>query len=316
MIRQMCGQCGALNQVPESAAGTKLPCTTCGAILDIPAAYTPTVANDGGLPTAPKPPEPAPAPVPPPGLNLAALNPQPIPAAPVSTESGTFTLRLNPLWLDWVPAAAVTLAFLCTFFFWFGSYPGGTRVYAQNPWLSLIGDMSVSPLPEKLIDDEKEIEANLRGNRWLIAYIPLMFAALGLFWVERFLKNPTPTTVPGPLAWLPGIWPQRYAVLTGLALLLFLLLSIQTWRGYGVEHAIQMRVNKLYAEEESQADTTPKRQMVTVKKGRDMAKYALEGTTPLEVALFAQGLAFAAMAGRWWLHRRGNKPLPAITFHV
>jgi hypothetical protein len=56
--------------------------------------------------------------------------------------------------------------------------------------------------------------------------------------------------------------------------------------------------------------------MVTVLKGRELARYELHGTTPLDVALFAHGLAFAAMAGRWWLHHRGAKPLPAIEFHA
>jgi hypothetical protein len=312
----MCGQCGALNQVPASAAGTKVPCTTCGAILDIPAAYVPSVANDGGVPAAPKPPEPPSIPAPPPGLNIAALNPQ-TPAAPATpSENGLFTLRLNPLWLDWIPVAAITVAFLATFFSWAGSYPGGTRVYSQNPWLALIGEMSVSPLPEVLLEDEKGIEANLRGNRWLILYIPLLFAALGLFWAERFLKDPTATSVPGPLAWLPGIWPQRFPILTGIALALFLLISVQSWRGYGVENAIQARVNSLYAEEEAAADNTAKRQIVAVKKGRELAKYDLEGTTALEVAILAHGFAFAAMAGRWWLHRRGAKQYPAIEFQA
>lgn len=319
MIRQMCVQCGALNSVPEAAVGTKVPCTKCGAILDIPAAYVPIVAADGGVPTAPeipKPTEPIVPPAPPPGLNMVSLNPQPIPPAPATTENIKCSLRLNPLWLDWVPAAAITLAFLCTFFFWVGSYPGGTRVYAQNGWLALIGDVSVNALPEKLIDDEKEIEANLRGNRWLIAYFPALFAALGLFWIERFVKNPTQSSVPGPLAWLPDNWPKRFALLTGLSLILLLLIAVQSWRGYGLENAIRTKVNTQFAEMESQADTTPKRQTVAVLKGRELARYELHGTTPLDVAIFAHALAFAAMAGRWWLHHRGAKPLPSIAFHA
>jgi len=307
--------------VPDAAAGTKVPCTKCGAILEIPTAYSPGVAADGGVPPSPevpKPPEPVAHPAPPPGLNLAALNPQPIPpnAPATNATSGCCSCTLNPLWLDWVPAAAITLAFLCTFFFWVGSYPGGTRVYAQNPWLALIGDLTVSPLPGNLIDDEKDIEANLRGNRWLIAYFPLLFAALGLFWIERFLKNPTPTSVPGPLAWLPGIWPQRVAMLTGLSLMLLLLIAVQSWRGYGLENAIRARVNAQFAEEESKADTTPKRQMLTVMKGRELARYELLGTTALDVAIAAHTIAFLGMAGRLWLHRRGTKPLPSVEFRM
>ena len=255
---------------------------------------------------------------PPPGLSPAAVAPPPplapMPSAPAAeSDPGRCSVVLSPVWLDWIPVACLAGVLVLTLFNWIGTYPGGTRVYSQSPWFAAVGYISTNTLPEDLLLDEKYFEDNVTGNRWLLAYFPLLFIALFLGVLDRALRNPTTTNLPGPLAWVPSIWPQRFAVLTVLAGLLLALLLIQTWRGFGLETAVKQKVADVYAKQVEDADSTPKKQKVTVMMGSELARYQLQGTTPLNAALALHAIAFAAMLGRWWLHNRGAKPLPRLS---
>ena len=327
MIRQICPQCFAAVELPPDAAGRDAPCPKCGKAIAVPAAYAPSVAASGGLqnldPTPPNSPTPTrtgtnpmsePIAPPPPGLNTAASPPPIAPMPNPSYDCGPRScgVALSPVWLDWVPAVCFTLILALTLFNWIGIYPGGVRVYSQSPWHALVGEMSTNGLPDELLTEEKYFEGAIVGNRWLIAYFPLLFIALLLAWLDRIIRNPTVTSVPGPLAWLPRIWPHRYTTLTVISALLLIVILAQTWRGFGLETAVKQKVTDMYAKQIEEADSTPKKQKKDVMMGQELARYQLQGTTPLNAAIALHAVAFLAILGSSVVHYRGNKPHPRV----
>ena len=331
MIRQLCPHCYAAVELSPDSAGVETPCPKCGKAIAVPAAYAPSVAASGGLQNlgaaAPNLPIPTPSgtnpmsdPIaPPPGLNAPIPAPPP-PLEPIpsfaSATPGTAScgITFNPSWVDWVPVACFTLILVLTFLTWVGVYPGGVRIYSQTPWHALIGSVSPNTLPEDLLLEEKYFEENVTGNRWLIAYFPLLFVALLLSWLDRIIRNPTVTSVPGPLAWLPSIWPKRFMTLTVLSALMLALILIQTWRGYGLETAVHKKVADKHAEQLEKADVTPKKQKVYVAIGAELGAYQLQGTTPLNLAILAHAVALGALLVSSFLHHnRAGRPLPRLS---
>lgn len=327
VIRQLCPNCFASVELPPDAAGSSVPCPKCQMPIAVPAAYAPSVAASGGLPAGGGPVSPTPGPnpmsesiaPPPPGLNFPAVSAPPLPtfpsSAPTDSPRRALGFCFRPLWLDWVPVVGLSAILALTLFNWVGTYPGGIRVYSQSPWFALFGEISTNGLPDELLLDEKEVEGLVTGNRWLIAYLPLLIVATGLAWLERIIRDPNIGTIPGPLAWLPGLWPRRFPLLTALAAILLIILLVQCWRGFGLENAVKQKVSTIYEKQLAEADTTPKKQKVTVMMGQELAKYQLQGTTPLNVALGLHVIVLLGMLGRWWLHARGGKPYPELTLN-
>lgn len=336
MIRQLCPHCQKLVELPDSAAGGVADCPQCAKPIAVPSAYAPGVAAGGGLTVPPPPPVPAPvsppAPTsystpaadqpPPPGLKPEVLNPPPppepvgpVPSVPVPSGYGSIlSVTLQPGWLSWVPVGCATFALVLTLFSWGGTYPGGIRIFSQTPWWALFGEMSTSPGPEELLKEEPEIEKVLSGNRWLIGYLPLLLLGVGLLWVERVVRNPTIQNMPGPLAWVVGIWPKRFGMLAVLTGLLYVLLVFQAWRGFGLESALRERAIAKHKEavDAAAGGSTGEKQKVAVKVGEEFARYHYGTTTPFSLAVWAHLLAFLASLARWWLSRRGAKPYPRL----
>lgn len=325
MIRQICPHCFQPVELPDAAGGTDAPCPRCGKPIPVPGAYTPTVDPAAGPavsaapppPVVTQPPVPPSVPAPPPGFvpPKAAAEPPPAAATPTPAVDGyahATGFTISPAVLAWVPVGCLTLALLLTFFSWVGSYPGGVRVYTQNPWQALFATFTTNTLPDELLVDEKPIEQRLFSSWWLLPYFPVLIGTSLLAWIERFVRDPDPATIPGPLAWVPKIWPRRFHILTGLTALAVLLVAIQTTRGFGLEVAIGALVTEDFAKRAEEADTTPKKNRLAVDAGRRLAQFGLQGTTLRDLALAAQVLALVTMAGRLWLHTRGPKPHPKL----
>lgn len=344
MIRQLCPHCQKLVELPDSAAGAVADCPQCAKPIAVPSAYAPGVAAGGGLTVPPPPPIPVPTPTPvpppptpvpdttspqisdqpppPPGLKPEVLNPPPPPSPPdapptVPIPSGygsILSLTLQPGWLAWVPVACVTLALVLTLFSWAGTFPGGIRIYSQNPWWALFGEMSTDPGPESLLKEEGEIAKLLTGSRWMIAYLPLLLLGVGLLWVERAVKHPTIQTMPGPLAWVVRVWPKRFGMLVLLTGLLYLFIVLQAWRGFGLEHALRERVAAANADvlKAAESTSTVEKWKAAATVGAEYAKFQYQTTTPFALAVWAHLLAFLASLARWWLSRRGAKPYPRL----
>jgi hypothetical protein len=322
VIRQLCPHCQQLVELPDSAAGSTADCPLCSKLIVVPAAYAPSVATGGGLSALPPTPAPEPAHLPPPpGLKPEVLNPPPAPDADavpptvgVPTGYGrVLSLTFSPAWLAWVPVACVTFAFVLTLFTWASTYAGGVREYSQNPWWALFGDMSTNPVRAEVKTEEPEINKLLSGNRWLIVYLPLLMFGTFLMWVERVVKNPTVATMPGPLAWVPGLWPKRFALLTLLTGVLLVFLTMQGLRGFGLETALREKVASNHVKQVEEAvasNSTVLKQNLEVQMNEEFAKYHYQTTFAFKLAVLAHLLAFVAMLTRWWLSRRGAKPYP------
>lgn len=359
MIRQLCPHCLKLIELPAAAAGTSVPCPLCAKSLRVPGTYTPTVDPSAGSTRPPvektpvpdpssleKPPPPglvpqsppAPAPAPPPGLV-----PTMPPSAPTTTYGCNCGFTLSPKVIDWIPAACLTVAFLLTFFSWVGTYPGGVRMFTQSPWGALLGEMSVSSLPEELLRDEKAIDDKLSMNWLMLLYLPLLVVAMVLAWIEKFAPSPASGKWPSALKKASPFWNYRTAALGAIALALLGLVGMQCLRGFGLETAVRSVVaetaNRITAEEDASKkklepeerkkfvddavkngpvlDTTPKRQRYAVTHGGMLAASGLQTTMWLDLAILAHVLAVLGFALRFWLDYRGpNKPLPRVSMQA
>jgi hypothetical protein len=235
---------------------------------------------------------------------------EPPPTPEGFTHSAGFSL--SPTVLAWVPVACLTLAFLATFFSWVGSFPGDVRVYTQNPWQALFASFTANTLPDELLIDEKPIAQKLYSSWWLLPYFPVLIFTLIFAWVERIIRNPNPATIPGPLAWVPKVWPRRHQLLGGLSLLLLLLVAIQSTRGLGLEVAIRDLVAEKFAKAAEEADTTLKKTKLAVNSGKELAQFNVQATTARDTALALHAIALLSAAMLVWLDHRGAKQHPRV----
>jgi hypothetical protein len=329
-MRQICTHCLKSVEVPESAAGGEFDCPACGEPFPVPKTYAPEVY---GLSTLPPPPPPHPVtvpgaawtepaapprpdrPPPPPGLIPPSELPKTMSDSGPSGELRTRALPLAPGVLAWVAPACLTLALVLTFFPWVGAYPGGYRVFSQNPWRASIGriDATSTAVPE-LQDAESKFKTDLTpSNLLLLLYAVLLVLTVALTWLERVLPSQLDSAaVHRRVSWLPGVWPYLPSVMLGWSLLLLLLLLYQTWLGFGLETAVQKYAVALHDKDLKASETNAKKQVVEIEVGMDAAKFAVEGTTAFDVAVLAHAVAVLALLGRQWLTRRGAKPHPRI----
>lgn len=314
MIRQLCPHCSAGVELPDAAAGTAVDCPVCNRPIAVPAGYVPTVAAPPR--TAPAAETtvlpPADAPAPPPGF----VPPKPPAAGPAAPRPAASAGAAVPGWLAWVPAAALTVAFLLTFAPWVGCYPGGVRIYTQTPWQAAGGSFTTNPLPDDLVKDEAELLRVIRVSGWMLLYLPLLLATLAVAWVERLVPDPVANPRLAPLA---AVWPHRWPILAGLTALLLVLLLVQAGAGFGLHGAVRQAAAN--AVEERAAKQPPAQQVAETNRqvvtaalvGMEANKLGAQGTTALELALVAHLLAAAAAGGWWWLGRRGGRTLPRLT---
>jgi hypothetical protein len=228
-----------------------------------------------------------------------------------------FTLA-SPI-LDWVPLGALIACFVLTFFTWVGAYPGGYPVFTQSAWSILGADLSGIAPTEDLQKTSDWLEKNANGleTDWLILpYLLLLIVTIVLAIIERVFKNPSILNIPGPLAWVPTIWPRRFALLTILTVILLLFLSAHIARGRALPGAMRRYVTELHKAEVEAADTNTKKMMIQVKMGQEFGKYAIQSTTYRSLVVWSHLLAVVGMGLRWWLHRRFPKPAPRISIQL
>jgi hypothetical protein len=308
-MKLVCPSCMKNVEVPETALGTDFPCLVCGSKIPVPKNYAPSVAV---------PPVTPPAPAAPPGLAPPPLptsnSPASAPSVSLGGNSNELGFSLSPSWMGWITPACLTVAFVLTFFTWVGSYPGGHRLFSQSAWGALRGDISPNTIGIKDLDEkEKKLESLTGTSKWLWLYALLLVITVALAWAERFVKDLKPATIPGPLAWLLPIWPMRFQLLTILSCVLLFLFLVQTWRGFGLENAVQSYVTEKNDADLKAADTTQKKLAVAVTTGQDFSAFALETTNWYWLALLAHIAAVLGILGRMWLAKRGNQPAPRFS---
>ena len=295
LIRQICPSCFQSVELPDAAAGTTAPCPACGKPFPVPTGYAPAVDAD--------------RPPPPPGLVPPGLIPPAPPADPAGYAKSA-TLTLSPAWAAWVPAVALTGVLLLTFFPWVGTFPAGYRIFTQSPWQAVVGWIHPSGLLEQALRERPALEAEVSSNWFLLVpYLVLLIVSVVLVWADRAGLSPDAAKAPRALAWVPGIWPHRHALLTGLTAVGLVLVVIQVARGFGLQTAVEARI----AAEVEAAKSVPNAPALAYVEGERIGHYGLEGTTARNLALTLHGLAVAALFARLWLDGRGPKPLPRLT---
>lgn len=337
MIRQICLSCYKMTELPDTAAGTRVDCPQCGKPIDVPAKYTPGVAAGGGVggvtppadvysvqPAADRPAPPfgakpmsslppsdpavSPMPAPPPGV---AVPPPPPP--PPGEYARSCWLPVKPAWVAWVPLGCLTAAFVLSFFPWAKFAPGGYAVITQNGWEAFGGGFWDN-IPD--VNEWKELEKSLtekvRADLFILPYLLLLLPTLALAVAERVLKNPTAQQLPGPLMWLPQVWPYLLYLLGGLSLLLLLLLAFASLRGFAVERAVHDLAAAKYEKELAINTSGSDLRKTSILVGQEVARYAPKQTVWLNLLLLAHVLAVVALLARIWLNTRGDRPAPRV----
>lgn len=332
--------------VPDDAAGKETPCPECGEPFSVPARYTPVVATapppappiETPAPQSPVPVHPEASPMssalpdrppPPPGLvppaypspnaqlaSLQSLEPPLPPVPPGYTHSRSVVIR--PRVLEWVPVVCLTLILILTFCNWVGSYVEGSPVYAQNAWRALTGYPSRNYKLEELLTKQAAWPADVLNNvssDWLLMlpFLLVLILATVLAWAERTVTSLDKKRLPPPLQWVATIWPYRAPVIAGLATIAFFLIAIQMLNGFGLERAMKRVVAERYAAERKNAEGDPAAlDAINYKQDQELARFNLERTTWLYLAVVLLILVILVMIAHAGLERRGNKPLPRI----
>ncbi len=303
MIRQICPHCFASVEFADEAAGTTADCPVCRKAFPVPGRYAPSVAGD-----------PAARPTPPPGLVAPTDAPRAPVAGPDATPDGPGrTLTLSPSKLGWLPVTCLTLVLVLSFFSWVGHYPGGYTAYSQSPWGALAGKFETNPFSDDVLHLEKPLNAAIGSNLLLLPYLLALLAAVALGWADRAVTAASVTGLPGPLAFLQGVWPYRAAVLAALAVGTLTLLALQVRVGFGLDTATRRVVAEHYAEALKAAETSAAEQKILVKQGMELGQYAVQTTWCLTLAVALHAVAAVAALLGLWLARRGTKPLPRVT---
>ncbi|QEL20950.1 hypothetical protein [Limnoglobus roseus] len=309
-MKQICPECLKSVEVPDSAAGTDVPCPVCGAKIPVPGRYSPAVAVP--------PPAANDAPPPPPGLiPPASASPLPGPAVtpyPAITGDGKDVgVTLTPAVVEWIVPVGLTLIFVLTFFTWVGAYPGGHRLFAQNAWDTLFREISPNMVPVTMKDEETKLRA-LAGRDWpvMLPYLVLLIVSVLLAWGEKFVHEIDPVTVPGPLAWLSKVWPQRFLILAVLCGVLLGFFVLEMTRGFGLETAVRQYAVQKYETDAAAADTQLEKVAVQVKTGGEQGRFAVQTTTWYALAFLAHVVVVLAILIRMWLANRPGKAYPRL----
>jgi hypothetical protein len=346
----LCPNCQKMLTVPEEYAGQLMQCPLCRGTFQMPAAPQP---SGGATMPAPAPPsrppappqdpfnipvppsgvyqmspEPTTAPPPmPPGMRMTPPPPtreeyapvEPLPdVMPPPTTPGEYRhaiplLRFNPRYLQWIVVGALLVEFVLFFFPWVGLYPGGVGIATQTAWqaafngYSLDKDMgSTSSIPGTKKDKGPGI------NLLLIFYVILLCITLLLAIGSVVLSFLSGNLSPG----LRTIKNLRWLIVGGVALLAFLLLSIQLLVGFSLEKKAWNAVEeKLEAKNKEKAATTDaETKQREMERGMARSLLGLRRTTWFRLAFVLQLLAVVCCFLDFWVSRRGNRPLPKLEF--
>jgi hypothetical protein len=227
-------------------------------------------------------------------------------------------VSLSPTVLAWVPAAGLTLILFLTFFNWVGMYVGGYPVVSQNPWRMVSGEPSKNPHLIELLKRVAgwpldQILNKVHWDKLIPPYLFMLLVGFVLAWAERMVATLDRNRLPPALRWVAAVWPYRLPVLAALATVAFLLLAIQMVSGFNLEGAVKEVVSERFAEERKQAAGNPAAlDAIDFKEDQELARFNLERTSWLWLALLLNLLVVVAMLARSGLERRGNRPPPRI----
>jgi hypothetical protein len=250
----------------------------------------------------------------PPTLPRPTQNGRPL-VNPVKAESlldagyaHSVTIRLNPRVVRWVAPIAVVAVFVFLFLPWTGVYPGGYRVYSQNAFQTIWGGVSVVPVGAEALDFVKPYD-EVAKNRLMLLYALLVVLALVLVLAPLWF---TASRVQALSPTVQSLWRWRLGLSGVVALTAFVLLLVQMWTGFGLEAAVDARVDRNLASEVAAARTPEEREKANIHRGLAVGPFGLGRTLWLHLAVFSHVLLLAGLGMDLWLVWRGTRPLPRI----
>jgi hypothetical protein len=221
-------------------------------------------------------------------------------------------LQINPQVLPWIAPVALALVFLLCFFSWNGAYPGGYGVYKQSAFQMIYGGgghPADQVAVEKVFNTETKIDVDF--NPLMILYILLILVALALA-AAPLITAHTSYQLP---TFAHTIWPWRSALAAAAVGLAFLILLLQTWRGFGLENAI----TKTIVGDEAKAGKTSgdTQRIADITQGAQLGRYNLRRTGWFDLAGFLNLVALAGACLEYWLEKRQHqgRPIPQVQIH-
>jgi hypothetical protein len=273
----------------------------------LPAPVPPVVVAPSMAPPPPKPPKQAPLPVP---------SPAPRSSAPAD-YSGKFTIWLSPLYMQYVPAVALFLVFILTFFTWVGYYPGELTVDTQSAWQAAFGRVTtdlnfetISIVQPKRAEDEVTIRMMPRvvpGFDFLLfMFLLLLFVNLVVAVVAvalNFSMQILPAMLQPYVSW-------RWPVLALITVVVYGLLQLNDYVGFNLHRRAMEDIDAI-ARRRDQAATTADEKL-EIRRQRGELLRSLEETYWYRSArrLYFLAVLFAALT--MLAELRSPRPCPRV----
>lgn len=312
-MRLLCPYCQKAITVADSEAGKAVNCPECNQQFAAPQLYTPTPSVPP--PPVEKPSFPVPLAVPEtytPEPKLDAPQPRlPELPAPDQELSGFHSIRsltLEPQVIRFIPAAALFVVFVLTFFSWNGLFPGGYSAYTQNAWYGAVGSLGRDAVSDDEMKIGDDLNTRLHMSWWLLPFLILMFPALALAFgglVVDLLKIKIPPN-------FQTAWKFRPAAIGLFALMMLLFVLAQWASGFALQKAVSDKIEDRNAEKKGQANTPEKMQRWEMNVDSEKGYFHARTTIWLRLAVLANLIAVLAAAVETCLMLRENKPLPRV----
>lgn len=320
-MRVFCPNCSEAITISDDLAGQATFCPLCKSAFTAPTLFpVPPAAPPVPVPAA-SPPQTTSISSEPPGKDASMSVPTtiPFPTAPASPGtppgySHSVGFALLPEIVQWTAPAALVLSVILTFFPWSGIYPGGHGVYTQSAWGSLFGSYSTDAVGDKVlkfdVKDEKgkSLRDEVHTNWLMLPYLPglLLTTVLAvLFAILPALKWKLPAQIQPYLPWRMGLIAVLSLLLTGA-------LCLQSIRGFGLQNAIQARIDLQLQKQKEEAKTPEEIKTYEIRRGLAPDGIEAEQTTANRLAILLHFVAIIGAAGTVLMVRRGDKPPPRI----
>jgi hypothetical protein len=325
----ICPHCQKLLTVPEQNAGQLMKCPMCNNTFPVPALPQTPIASgsttappgaDAGAEIFSLAPEPAGAPSSAPrreerNAGRAAAEParrvgpdKAPPPLPGTDYQHVYSLRISPRVVPLVAPIALFFILILLFFPWVGSYPGGHSVYTQSAFEMLGGGHRYDVVGEKVLNYDKKITENIGLSGLMYLYVLLLLVTIALVVLPLIIKQ-RPILLP---AALESIWPWRSQLAFAGMVLVFAVLLLQSWWGFGLENAMRAIAYQSIAPPASTELTPEEQQQLEIKRGAKVGELSLQRAVSFRLAELFHLLAIAGTGLELWLERRGKRPLPRI----
>lgn len=220
----------------------------------------------------------------------------------------------------WIAPVLLGIVVLLTLFFdWNGAFPGGHAVYTQGAFRALFGRIYIDPdgenvfkaNPVKPPEGQVPLKDQVRSNLLLLLIIPLIFLTFGAAVLvaaspEQVMRRLPPALQPW-LAW-------KTLLVAALAGATFVLLAIQSLRGFGLENAIRenarAEVERTQKLPDYPSESDFKRREIL--EGSLVGRFQVRQTTALKFVLVLLFLSVAASLYSYGLADRRGPAAPRL----